>query len=247
MRLLTDLSPGVPARGLAIDETLLESACRWGVETIRLWVNESSIILGRSQSLSAEVHEDRAQALGIPILRRMSGGGTVVHCTGNLNVTVVLEKRVSLKNVSAVFAFFGSALARAMADVAPGASARGNGLYIDGRKVGGAAQARRHQYILYHTTVMTAPPPIPMAQLLRALSPDYHPDSVASRPRPVTSLSEQAGRRIQPEDVSPPIVESVEQALGERLAREPWLPQEEARAASLVSEKYGSDQWNRRL
>lgn len=247
MRLLVDLKPIDPALGLAIEEVLLDVLRRDGCETIRIWINERAVIVGRSQSIAAEVDEARAKALGIPILRRVSGGGAVYHYPGNLNVSLFLRKRPELSEVSAVFRFFGALLAEALARLAPTLYHEDNGLYADGLKVGGAAQAHRGEAVLYHTTLLIGPSPIPMETLLLAMRPGYRPEGIPSRPRGTTSLSEHLARPIEPAEVVGPIVDALASALSVhpgtgRLARE-----EQAQAAALREEKYGSLAWNRKF
>ena len=114
MRLLVHLKPIDPAVGLAIEEVLLDSVRQEGVETVRVWINEQAVILGRSQSIATEVDEAQARVLGIPVLRRISGGGTVYHYPGNLNVSAFIRTRPELSEVSSVFRFFGCLLSDAL-------------------------------------------------------------------------------------------------------------------------------------
>lgn len=247
MRLLIDLKPIDPALGLAIEEVLLESVRQEGCETIRIWINERAVILGRSQSSAAEVDEAQARALGIPILRRVSGGGTVYHYPGNLNVSVFLRKRPELSEVSSVFQFFGALLTEALARLAPNLYHEDNGLYADGLKVGGAAQAHRGNVVLYHTTLLIQPSFIPMEKLLLAMRPGYCPGGISSHPRAATSLSEYLSRPVEASEVVGPIVDALASALSVRPGAGRLTRQEEAQATALREEKYGSPAWNRKL
>ena len=53
-------------------------------------------MIGRFQLGAAEVDRAAAAALGAPVLRRFTGGGTVWHDPGNLNVSVVLRPEDAL-------------------------------------------------------------------------------------------------------------------------------------------------------
>ncbi|MCK5247534.1 lipoate--protein ligase family protein, partial [Candidatus Bipolaricaulota bacterium] len=236
-----------PAWGLAIEEVLFESARHGGCESIRFWINERAVILGRSQSITVEVDEAHAQTLGIPILRRISGGGTVYHYPGNLNLSVFLRKRSGLTEVSSVFRFFGHALTEALAQLGPKLLSEDNGLYVDGLKVGGAAQARRGDAVLYHTTLLVQPCPIPMEKLLLAMRSGYRSEGIASRPRATTSLAEHVARSIEFKELVAPITDALVSALDVCLEPGMLTVEEEERAIALVREKYGSSKWNRRL
>lgn len=57
-----------------------------------LYKNSSCIVLGKNQNVYREINLRLASALSIPILRRFSGGGTVVHDLGNVNFSFMCSK-----------------------------------------------------------------------------------------------------------------------------------------------------------
>lgn len=247
MRLFDDLTPIDPALGLAIEEVLLDSVRRDGIEAIRIWRNSRAVILGRSQSLAAEVDEANASQLGIPILRRVSGGGTVYHYPGNLNVSAFMRKRGELSDVSSVFAFFGRLLSEALGFLSTDIYAEDNGLYIRDRKVAGAAQAHRGTAMLYHTTLLVRTSSVPMETLLLAMRPGYCSEGIPSRPRLTTTLSEQASRPIEPCELVSPIIDALACALGIKMVPGVLTSQEKRQAIELQAMKYGSHVWNAKL
>lgn len=68
---------------LACEQRLFEKASS---PTLLFYVNSPCVVMGRTQNPYYEVNVDLAHELGIPISRRRSGGGTVVHDVGNLNI-----------------------------------------------------------------------------------------------------------------------------------------------------------------
>ena len=48
-----------------------------------LWRNAPAVIVGRYQNICREVHAQALRERGIPVVRRMSGGGTVYHARRN--------------------------------------------------------------------------------------------------------------------------------------------------------------------
>jgi lipoate-protein ligase A len=247
MRLLIDLEPADPRRGLATDEALLESVRSGAEAAVRLWVNNRAVIVGRSQSVSDEVDGAFVVHSGIPVLRRISGGGTVYHYPGNLNVSIALRNGRRIGSVREAFRFFGGAIATALADVCPAISPDENDLLIGAAKVGGAAQARRGDALLYHTTLLVGPADIPMERLLLAMRPGYRPRRVASRPRRTVSLSEALGRDLPMERVAEALVTPLSASLAEPLVTRRLDSHEERRVRQLAETKYGDPRWNRSL
>ena len=78
---------------LACDEALLD-LCEDGFEEelLRFWEpKEHFVVLGYSNRVDMDVHLAACQELNIPVLRRCSGGGTVLQGPGCLNVSLILK------------------------------------------------------------------------------------------------------------------------------------------------------------
>ncbi len=87
---------------LAAEEYLLKEYDR---PVFRLWRNEPSIIIGRYQNALAEINTEYVRQNGIPVVRRLTGGGAVFHDLGNLNYTFIDTKRPD-EDTSAMFRRF---------------------------------------------------------------------------------------------------------------------------------------------
>lgn len=68
-----------------------------------LYANEPSVIIGSNQAIRNEVNLDFCSENGIKVLRRMSGGGSVYHDTGNLNYCFISNKTQGKSPLSADF------------------------------------------------------------------------------------------------------------------------------------------------
>src|SRR5207244_9124660 len=80
------------AENLALDEALLLAAEENGPEVLRLWEwRTPAVVLGAAGRLREEVYEEHCHADGVPILRRASGGGTVLLGPGCLVYSLVLS------------------------------------------------------------------------------------------------------------------------------------------------------------
>lgn len=90
---LLELTLATPEDNLACDEALL-NFCEGGFEheILRLWEpTRHFVVVGYANKIASEVHVEACAAAGIPIVRRCSGGGTVVQGPGCLNYSLVLR------------------------------------------------------------------------------------------------------------------------------------------------------------
>src|SRR5579885_3444321 len=88
-----DLTLPSPAENLALDEALLLAADSGdGGECLRFWEWPTpAVVLGSGARLADDVDEPACSADSVPILRRSSGGGTVLLNRGCLLYTLVLS------------------------------------------------------------------------------------------------------------------------------------------------------------
>src|SRR5262245_45500207 len=122
MRLL-DLTLPDSARNIALDEALLLDAEAGGPETLRFWEWPApAVVLGAGGKSAEEVHADACERDGVPVLRRSSGGGTVLLGRGCLNYSLILafERHPALTDLHASYCFILGALAKALEPLAPG-------------------------------------------------------------------------------------------------------------------------------
>lgn len=76
-----------PYENIALEEAMLRHGNKF---TFRLWSNQLSIIIGRAQLAKIETDLDYCKKIGIPIVRRISGGGAVYNGPGNLNWSFII-------------------------------------------------------------------------------------------------------------------------------------------------------------
>src|SRR5271157_5098754 len=87
-----DLSFDDPAENLALDEAILLTAEQArGQDLLRVWVSAiPCVVLGAGCILTGDVNEVACLADKVPILRRSSGGGTVLLGPGCLAYSLVM-------------------------------------------------------------------------------------------------------------------------------------------------------------
>ena len=158
----TDLTFPTPEHNLACDEALIEM-CEKGYqhEILRFWEPTNYfIVLGYSRKIHSDVNMSACQANKIPLLRRLSGGGTVLQGPGCLNFSLVLKIGNSkpLKNITDTNSFIMKRHAEALKPLL------GNEIRVQGLsdlalgtlKFSGNAQRRRKDFLLFHGTFLTS-------------------------------------------------------------------------------------------
>src|ERR1039458_9324222 len=90
---LCDLTLGTPEENLACDEVLLD-LCEAGAsdELLRWWTPpQYFVVVGYANKADIEVNLAFCRQFNIPVLRRCTGGGTVLQGPGVLNYSLILR------------------------------------------------------------------------------------------------------------------------------------------------------------
>lgn len=190
-----DLTLPTLAENVALDEALLLRAeADQGGEVLRLWeLPGPGVVLGISGQVNQEVRLEHCQ--DVPLVRRSSGGGTVLLGPGCLCFSLILnyETAEELKQIGCSYCYILGKLAAALGpDVEPAGT---SDLARAGRKVSGSAQQRKRRFLLHHGTLLYDFDLASMARYLKqpARQPDYrhdrpHDQFVANLPLDSASL-----------------------------------------------------------
>jgi lipoate-protein ligase A len=153
-----DLTLPTPEANLALDEALLldAEAGRLG-EGLRFWEAPSyAVVLGAACPLAAEVDEAACAREQVPILRRCSGGGTVLLGPGCLAFSLVLSMEpLALRDVTHSYVYILERLRRTLLPAVPDLVLAGTSdLAVGGLKVSGNSQRRMRSHLLHHGTLL---------------------------------------------------------------------------------------------
>jgi len=131
---------------LASEEYLLKN---FSENIFMLWQNEPSIIVGKYQNVLAEINLDFAEKNNLKIVRRFSGGGTVFHDSGNLNLTFIENN----KNVN--FDKFTQRIINLLSKLGIHAESDARrAININGLKISGSAQSIHKDRVMFHATLL---------------------------------------------------------------------------------------------
>jgi len=234
---LLDVTLPTLAENLALDEALLLDAETGGPELLRLWRwPHHAVVLGAASHVADDIDEVACRADAVPVLRRSSGGGTVLLGAGCLLFSLILRFDLdsALTDLHASYRFI---LGRVLAGLSPcvtGLALQGSSdLTLAERKFSGNAQQRKRTHLLHHGTLLFAFDPAPTPRYLKAppRQPKYrrqrsHADFLTNVPIAAETL--------------------------EKIIREIWQADEvllewpAAMVKKLVEEKYVREEWIRR-
>ena len=231
-------------RELALDEALLEEAHEGlrAEPVVRTWMaGRPAVVVGSSSRVEEEVDVAACRAAGVAIVRRPSGGATVLLGPGCLMWTVVSPFPEGVPPVERIHEAMLGPLAGGLVAEGIAASRRGTSdLVIDStdglRKVSGNALRVRRHGVLYHGTLLDAFD-IPLAErLLR--HPPREPDYRGRRPHGAFLANLGLGREW--------LEGFVRRAFGATepypAAAIPW-----PRVERLLAERYADAAWTHRL
>lgn len=114
-----------------------------------LWQNAPAVVVGSYQNICREVHVEALRQRGIPVVRRISGGGTVYHDLGNVNYTYII--RAGALDYDAVLS---PVIAALNAIGVPARKNRTCDIAIGDLKISGSAQRMTKGRLLHHGTLL---------------------------------------------------------------------------------------------
>ena len=153
--LLIDLEEHDPQLNLESEKKLLD--LKEDYFAVRFWQNSPSVFLGKFQNHQFELNQSYLKENDIPFFYRFTGGGTVYHDLGNLNITFTKPKTQTLENP------FGKKDSRLITECIKNAISAPdvdfevsdrNAIYFKGKKLMGSAMSITREKFLFHASVL---------------------------------------------------------------------------------------------
>lgn len=250
VRLLVD-EPLAGARNMAIDEAIMESGRR-GLVTLRLYRWEPGCLsFGRNQTALGRYDGDRAAALGYDVVRRPTGGRSVLH---HHELTYSVTAPASWGSLREVYVRINRALAAGLrllgVDAVVHESATGptprptvracfrdplpGEVTVAGRKLVGSAQWRDAGALLQHGSILI--------RNEQKLVEDLRTGALPAAEIPAVGLAELLGSEPDATDLERAIVAGFEQVLEASLEPGELTAGETDRAATRL-EAYEDPAW----
>jgi lipoate-protein ligase A len=236
--LCINLNTNDPFFNLAIEEYFLKNNKE---EYFILCVNNPSVIIGKHQSGHLEINTKFVNENQIPVIRRISGGGTVFHDNGNLNFSFIRQsesgKQVDFRKYTQPVIDFLKSM---------GVEARFEGkndLKVDGLKISGNAEHIHGNRVLHHGTLLFSTSLEMLRNSLRKDTSCYTSRAIVSNPASVINLNEKMSCF---QDINEFRSEMMNYFLKNFSDNVPYKlsPQEILQAESIAESKYRTWEWN---
>lgn len=234
-----------PVTHLALDQVLAEEvAAGRRTPTLRIWEwDEPAVVIGSFQSVANEVDPENAARYGIPVVRRISGGGAMFMEAGSI-ITYSLYAPTELvqgMSFAESYAYLDDWVLQALRSLGIDASYQPlNDIASPSGKIGGAAQKRLADgAVLHHVTMSYDIDAEKMVQVLRIGREKLSDKGTKSAQKRVDPLRSQTG--LPRGEIIERMIETFRSLHG--LTDGEITPAEYARAEQLVAEKFGTDEW----
>lgn len=235
-------------RQMAIDESILRCYDKGICEpTLRFFTFEpSSITVGYSQDIDEVIHTGRCEELGIPYVRRPTGGGTVFHdVKGEITYSIVTEKMEG--EIEESFHELLKPIIEVMQDMGLDARFKPyNDILIGKKKVSGSAQKRGKKGLLQHGTLMYSTDLETLADILKLDQEKMKEKGASSFFDLVTTMERELGEDVDKKELMGRMKDHYGSHLGGLEEKE--LYKEEIEMAERLENKYKDESWtmNRR-
>ncbi len=227
-----------PRYNIATEEYLLKETTG---DYAFFYVNIPSLIIGKHQNAYAEVNLDFIRTNEIPVIRRISGGGTVWHDMGNLNFCFILNgeegKLVNFREYAGPVVDFLNGM-NVKASFGPR-----NEILVNNLKISGNAEHIHRRRVLHHGTLLFDADLHALEGALRVDKEKYSDRAVQSVRSSVTNISQYLGGKSDMAAFRSSLVkyflDTRPGASGFTLGKD-----YERRIQALAEDKYSSWEWN---
>ncbi len=236
---------------MAVDEALLQNYSEDHLPILRLYRWKNSISLGRFSKLHKSVDLDALKEKKTGCVRRISGGGILVH-GGDLSYTMILPKKYSeKKGVKESYRYLCEFLIRLYKKLGFEAcfaselnmsceksniclaSNEPYDIIVDGKKMGGNAQRYTSKALFQHGTI-----PISIdEEYFKGL---FLEDVALNGAQTLRKLKS----RVKHSELSILLKEAFSETFDAQMVSSALLPSEQSSVEELMSQKYSQERWN---
>ncbi|MFB6241536.1 MAG: biotin/lipoate A/B protein ligase family protein [Candidatus Nanosalina sp.] len=231
----------------AIDEVLTEKMENGEIQpTLRFWYRRNpSVPFGRFQSLDDEVEVKYAEENNIEVVRRITGGGAMFAEPGNvITYSLYIPKDQVPDDIRKSYRELDRFAVEALQELGVDADYEPlNDVMHEDGKLGGAAQLRKDDAVLHHTTMSFDLDTAEMLRVLRIGKEKVSDKAIKSAEQRVSRISDHVEH-----DREEVIEKMIEKFSEDHDIERGGLSEEELEEAKeLAEKKFSSEEWNNRL
>jgi len=154
--ILIDVPDFEPEINFEIEKKILE-ICNPDSFVLRFWQNNPCVVIGKFQKEEYEVNLEYIKKENIPVFRRFTGGGTVYHDRGNLNITFCKEKENILfsKYILEEARGITEIILKGIKEIYENCKVKErNSIFLREKKILGSAVAQKNNKFFYHASLL---------------------------------------------------------------------------------------------
>lgn len=210
-------------------------------ECFMLWINSPSIIVGKHQNTLAEINHDFVNKYNIPVIRRISGGGTVFHDSGNVNFTFITN---SSHGKAINFPLFLHPVIEVLHKLGiPAVINPRNNIVINNKKISGTAAHFSKNKVIHHGTLLFNSSISDINRAIKVDSQKYSDKSIKSVRSPVTNIYDYLTEKIEIGEFMKLLEKKIKQAFA--IKTNYSFKEEDIKKIEQLSEiKYRTWEWN---
>lgn len=227
-----------PYFNLAVEEFLFRNGKE---EYLYIYRNNPSVIIGKHQNTMAEINHWFINNKKLPVIRRLSGGGTVYHDLGNVNFCFIINgQEGNLVN----FLHFNRLIIRFLNQLGLDAFiGEKNDIRIGNHKVSGNAEHILKNRVLHHGTLLYNTDLAVLNEAIRSNEYGYQDRAIRSNRSSTINIADELKMNWSVEEFTNRLVDFLtkELKIDGNLTLTPEMVND---INILVKEKYSKSDWN---